>query len=114
MGRNVYKALRDYLKVRPKAAHDSVFVTQRGTPVSYHVLNKQLGFLGERTSVPNCTPHRFRHMAAVLFYRQTHDLVATKSFLRHSNVQTTMRYLKGLGVDYEMDAGYATPDEFLF
>ena len=33
--------------------------------------------------------------------------------LRHSQVQTTMRYLKGLGVDYEVDAGYATPDELL-
>lgn len=113
MGRGVYKALRDWLRVRPKVPHDYVFVTIRRTPVTYHVLNKQLGFLGERCQIEDCIPHRFRHTAAVLFYRETRDLVATKGFLRHSNVSTTMRYLKGLGVDYETDAGFATPDELL-
>lgn len=113
MGRNVYKSLRDYLKVRPRVPLDALWVTQRRTAMNYSTLNAMLAALGERAGVEDCTPHRFRHTAAVAYYREHRDLRATMGLLRHSQVTTTMRYLKGLGVDYESDAGFATPDEIM-
>lgn len=38
--------------------------------------------------------HLARHTAATLFYRRTHDIMATQKFLNHSDLSQVMRYVR--------------------
>lgn len=114
IGRNVYRALRDWLRERPRFARDPdvVWWTQRGTPFTYDSLNGLMRSLEERTGIA-LEPHRFRHTFACEFYRAHRDIIGLKSMLGHSKIETTQRYLRGLGLDYASNMKLATPDEWI-
>ena len=69
--------------------------------------------LGEQAKVDNVTAHRFRHAFACEHYRRNRDLLALKSALGHAKIETTMLYLRGLGIDFAMEAKAPPPDEWL-
>lgn len=106
-------ALRAWLEVRPHVASDHVWLSARRGPLTYGTLNAMLHAVAERAGVRNATAHIWRHTGATAYYERTRDLMATAAYLRHSRPETTVRYLKRLGVDYNARAGYATPDEWL-
>ena len=45
-------------------------------------------------------PHNLRHLFAVEFYRETHDVVKLADVLGHSNVETTRLYLATSGEEH--------------
>jgi len=57
-------------------------------------MNHWLDRLTARSGVGHLHPHRLRHSAATNLLRSGVPLAIVSSLLNHSNVQTTMRYLK--------------------
>jgi integrase/recombinase XerD len=80
--------------------------------MAYSALWAMIRNLGVYAGVANVHPHILRHTAATELYRETKDIMKVKSFLGHSKVQTTERYLKRLGVELA-EEDYRTPDEWL-
>ena len=69
--------------------------------------------LGDQANVRNVTAHRFRHTFACEHYRCNRDLLALKGALGHAKIETTMQYLRGLGIDFALEAKAPPPDEWL-
>lgn len=113
LGRTASKAVRDYLRARPRGA-SSFWVSQRHTPLAYGALSMMLGHLGDYCDppVPNVTAHRFRHTFASEFYRRHKDLLALRNLLGHTKIEVTERYLRSLGVEYGTTT-YESPDDWL-
>lgn len=108
-----HQALREWLRKREKyqVTSDYVWISQRRQQLTYQALWHIIRRLGEYAGV-EAHPHKLRHTAATELYRETKDIMKVKSFLGHSKVATTERYLKRLGVEME-DEDYRTPDEWL-
>ena len=115
LGDRTAPAVKDYLKDRPKwIPRDSdrpLFWSLRKEPMEYSALISMTKYLGRYAGVEDCTPHRFRHTFAVDFYRSNKDIVALQHRLGHSKIETTMHYLKSLGVEYGGGDEYTSPDE---
>lgn len=111
-GRPAEAALRRWLEVRYPVRCDNVWLSARRGPLTYGTMNAMLHAVAERAGVEG-TAHIWRHTGATAYYEHSKDLMATAAYLRHSRPETTVRYLKRLGVDYNQRAGYATPDELL-
>ena len=80
----------------------SVFVTRRGTPLSRRQIWGEMKALcaAARVSPEKVFPHNLRHLFAVEFYRETHDVVKLADVLGHSNVETTRLYLATSGEEH--------------
>jgi integrase/recombinase XerD len=116
MGPKVRAALRQWRAVRGRYAEpgrQEWWWTQKRTPMGYATLNSMLNALEERAGVPNVEAHRFRHTFACEYFRAHRDIIALMGMLGHAKVETTQRYLAGLGVDYAVNSGYETPDAWL-
>lgn len=112
-GQRTASALRLWLKARYDVPGDALWLNLRRGVMTYATLSKSLELLGGYADVDECTPHRFRHTFAVEHYRAHRDLLALQSLLGHSEVKTTMTYLRTLGVDYGSEAGHRSPGEWL-
>lgn len=116
VGARTAEAIRSYLKhsrTRREGPDAPLFVTYRRETMVYGAFAAMLHNLGEYAQVPNVHPHRFRHTFAVEFYKANRDIMALKTTLGHSRVQTTERYLASLGVEYGSEAKFITPDTLL-
>ena len=63
-----------------------------------------LGILG-----PGHTIYSFRHTAAINLYRNTKDIGLLQRIMDHTEITTTMTYLRGLGELNESDWQQASP-----
>ena len=72
----------------------ALFVSQRGTRLSIRAVEALLQRLrGAMGSPKNITPHTLRHTAATLTLTAGTDLATVGELLRHSDLNTTRRYL---------------------
>lgn len=84
-----------YLRERQaEAGEPALFVSQRGTRLSIRAAEALLARLRKRMgSSKHITPHTLRHTAATLTLTAGTDLSTVAELLRHSDVNTTRRYL---------------------
>lgn len=113
LGMKAGRALREYMRERPEARTENVWVTFRRAAMPYATLHAMLRALGGYTDVADCRPHRFRHTYAAAWYERHKDLLALRNLLGHSKVETTQRYLKALGMEYGTGSEYASPGDWL-
>jgi site-specific recombinase XerD len=119
LGETNVRQLRAYLRARPMVPGvDEVWLTIFGEPLRYRALREIFRRLERYTAelrrpVPHIECHRFRHTFAAAHYERNRDLVALQGALDHQQVTTTMGYLRGLGVSFQMKARYATPADWL-
>lgn len=113
MGKETMRALREYLRMRPAANTDRVFVTIRGEPMGYPAAEMMVRHLGEYAGVSPCHLHLFRHTFSTEFYLKNRDIIALQGMLGHASIEMTMRYLASLGIDYHEQGHYQSPDEWL-
>lgn len=87
--------LLDYIK-EEEIEIGPVFLSSRGNPVDRSNLSKQLKALAKKSDVKEekVYPHNFRHMFAQCFYQVCKDVVKVAALLGHSNIKTTLNYLK--------------------
>jgi integrase len=85
------RALRRLQREQGASAH--VFLSERSgpmTPKSFHGL---LGRIGERARIPFVVrPHALRHGCGFALANAGHDTRALQAWLRHKNIQHTVRY----------------------
>jgi site-specific recombinase XerD len=113
LGQKSIIALREYLAYRPQVPDEHVWLTLFGNPMNYDALRDMLRDLRELSGVPNIKPHRFRHTYATEHYRANRDLIAIQHALGHSQPETTVRYLRGLGLSFHQEAKFANPADWL-
>lgn len=93
VGRRAQSALRDYLRVRPPADSDAVFVSSRGERLSRRQIQRDVTRMldavadGERLST-----HSLRHTFATHLLDRGADLVSVKELLGHASLTTTRIY----------------------
>lgn len=70
-----------------------IFQARSGLPRGYPWAMKQWGRIREIAQITRrVTPHMLRHTAGTVFLETTGDLEATKKFLRHKSLQSTLIY----------------------
>jgi len=105
-------ALKDYLHMRPEVPFDHLWVTLRHTPMKANKaglsnLAALLKALGRYSEVTDVHAHRFRHTYASRWWmaQDNPNIYVLMNLLGHVKIETTMRYLRGLGIEYGTERG---------
>lgn len=93
LGTGTQKTLWKYLATRETKPSDPLFLTIRGARINNREIQHFCKRLGDRASVPNCHPHRFRHSFAVMYLRNKGDIFTLKRLLGHASWKMVNHYL---------------------
>lgn len=87
--------LREYCG-REKIKSGSIFIGNKGTPVSRKAVWKMLKKIAAEAGVDECKvhPHAFRHYFSLSYMNQYGNIFELADFLGHVNVETTRIYSK--------------------
>lgn len=91
-----YKALKDYLKVRPESESDYVFLSNRKTRISESTVQRKIlkKYL-ELAKLPlDIHIHSLRHSHAMRLRENGADILTIKESLGHESLQSTMVYTR--------------------
>jgi site-specific recombinase XerD len=104
------QAIWRYLSERKSSSvNQPLFVTPNGNALGrddlFHILQK----IGERASVPNVHPHRFRHTFAINFLRNGGNVYALQALLGHTALDMCKRYLALGNIDMNAAHAQASP-----
>lgn len=68
-------------------------------PLDAHKIRYWLRKLSQQTRLPYYSPHAYRRaIATYLYYKSKENILFVKTFLNHTNIQTTIRYID---IDYD-------------
>jgi site-specific recombinase XerC len=87
------KALQQWLKVRPKAESEALFIGRGGAPLKVRGVQKVVNDLGKRAQVKRLHPHTLRHTFATRYLEANPgDLVGLATILGHDSLETLRIY----------------------
>ena len=94
---DTYKAIQDYLKVRPPTRVHRLFLVEKGLykgqPISLRGIQKRIEYYAKKTGlVVSC--HRLRHTMATQLLNADAMLASVQELLGHNNIVSTQRYCK--------------------
>ena len=91
------EALGDYLKIRPDATTQKLFLVQKGTyrglPLSIRGIQKRVEYYAKKTGL-KISCHHLRHTMATQMLNADAELVSIQDLLGHSWITTTQRYCR--------------------
>jgi integrase/recombinase XerD len=97
------EALVEWISERPKSSRvDNLFVSQKGFAFAPNVLSHTIQKWFKKVGLEDCSSHSLRRSMATNVIKSGADIVALKTLLNHSNIQTTQRYVTH-NDDYLMD-----------
>jgi integrase/recombinase XerC len=102
---DAYAVLQEWLEQRPASDHDTIFLNERGNPLS----TSGIEWLLRRYSQPldwEVTPHQLRHTFARQLTEGGMSLTSLGKLLGHAQVSTTQIYTAG--ADPELAQAYQT------
>jgi site-specific recombinase XerD len=99
-----YDVLTQWLKVRPAAKKDTLFLNQHQQPLSVSGVQYRLKQYCQRAGI-HLTCHQLRHTFARRLAEQRMPVESISQLLGHAHIQTTQRYTAGANPDLR--------DEFL-
>jgi integrase/recombinase XerC len=96
-------ALNDYLTDQPRKLGDYVFRGERGPQLTRSGLQQLINRLGEAAQITGvrCSPHTFRHTAAIWSIRNGMNTFALQTMLGHTDLTMTRRYVAIAQADLE-------------
>lgn len=92
------KLLEDWLEVREEEYNpleDALFVTRKGTRLTTKGASKLIEKYGEGIKEFKMTPHKLRATYGTMIYEATGDVYLTQQCMGHSNLNTTLLYVRG-------------------
>lgn len=94
-GRTVRNQLKDYLDRRGEADSDYLFVNEFGNQISTRQVQDAITQYGRKCGIAGvrCSPHTFRHTAAVNWIRNGGDVFSLQRILGHSSLEMVRRYV---------------------
>lgn len=103
---DAFKALREYLKVRPASTNRLVFLSEkggyRGKAISVRGIQKRIEYYRRKAGIA-ASCHHLRHTMATQMLNVDADLATIQDLLGHSRITTTQRYCKVSNVKVERD-----------
>jgi integrase/recombinase XerD len=94
-GQAIWRCLAGRLdSMRPEDPVFTVGSPADPRPLTAPVLRKLLDRIGDKASVPNVYPHRFRHTFAITYLRNQGDIFTLQSLLGHSDLAMVRRYAR--------------------
>ncbi|HEY9077423.1 MAG TPA: tyrosine-type recombinase/integrase [Anaerolineaceae bacterium] len=110
IGNITKKALWRYLATRnTEYRGDELFFSREGHPLDRDSLRKLLVRLGDRASVLNVHPHRFRHTFAIQYLRNGGDVFTLQRILGHTTLSMVQHYLALADTDLQSAHRRASP-----
>jgi site-specific recombinase XerD len=101
LNHDVREALEAYMKVRPAAADDHLFIGQRGEPLQTDGVQLMVRKLARRAGLEKVTPHVLRHSFAKHVLDAGEDLATVSRLLGHERLETTAIYTEPTAADLE-------------
>src|ERR687886_3016189 len=101
LNHDVREALEAYLKVRPEASDDHLFLGQRGEPLQTDGVQLIVRKLARRAGLEKVTPHVLRHSFAKHVLDAGEDLATVSRLLGHERLETTAIYTEPTAADLE-------------
>lgn len=100
MGKSIQKALLHYLLMR-QDSHPCLWVSKERRPLDARAIQCMIQRLGKRAGLQGvrCSPHTFRHTAAINCLRNGMGEFNLQWMLGHSTLQMTRRYVSSLGAE---------------
>jgi len=86
------KSLLEYLRVRPDAEMEALFLGQRNEGVQSKTIQRAVQRFAEKAGLKNVTPHTLRHSFAKALIDAGVSLEKVATLLGHSNLNTTRIY----------------------
>ncbi|WP_418921795.1 site-specific tyrosine recombinase/integron integrase [Clostridium aestuarii] len=93
------KSLESYLKVRKEKENkildkDILFISQKNTKINKRTVERMVKKYIEKAGIEKekFSPHKLRHTAATLMYKNGADIRGLQKFLGHENISTTQIY----------------------
>ncbi|MCP4288083.1 MAG: tyrosine-type recombinase/integrase, partial [Gammaproteobacteria bacterium] len=101
-----YAVLQEWLRVRPLNEAESIFLNQRGQPMSSSGLEWLLGRYSQQALGQHVTPHQLRHTFARQLTEAGLSITSLSKLMGHAQVSTTQVYIAG--ADPELIQAYQT------
>lgn len=102
---DAYGVLLEWLQQRPASDHDTLFLNQRGQPLTTNGIQWLLRRYGQQVGI-QVTPHQLRHTFARQLTEGGMPLTSLGKLLGHAQVSTTQIYTAG--ADPELAQAYQT------
>lgn len=115
IGKQVQRCLWRYTeRCRPEPMgirRDFLFLTREGRPLTKGRVEKIISYYGEKAGIVGvrCSPHTFRHTAAVKFLRNGGDVFSLQRMLGHSSLEMTRKYCELADIDVKRAHATASP-----
>lgn len=96
------KILKEYLVYRrPSSNNDYLICTNEGLPISRRTMQQEIAKYNKERGVSKTSIHLMRHTFAKNSIRSGVDVFSLMSKLQHKNINTTLNYLKELGLEIQ-------------
>jgi site-specific recombinase XerD len=103
---DAFRALVNYLKVRPSTKETKVFLVEKGSylgkPISVRGIQKRMEYYAKKAGV-KVSCHHLRHTMATQLLNADADLVTIQDLLGHTRIKTTQRYCKVSNLKVQRD-----------
>lgn len=109
IGKSAKKAIWLYLSERGKLYPEEPLFEANNRPIENSVLKKIINRIGERASVKNSHPHRFRHTFAIEYLRNGGDVFTLQRILGHSTLTMVKHYIALSDTDTQTAHRKASP-----
>jgi len=87
------EALKVWIAERPRSKVENLFVSQKGVAFAPNVLSHTILKWFTKAGLEDKSSHSLRRTMATNVIKSGADIVALKTLLNHSNIQTTQRYV---------------------
>ena len=106
LSNDAYRALVQYLRIRPSSRAKKLFLVEKGrfkgTPLSVRGIQKRMEVYARKAGL-KVSCHQLRHTMATQLLNADADLVTIQDLLGHTRIKTTQRYCRVSNLKVQRD-----------